>query len=358
MGSILEEIFAPRPFFDTDGVGPLNADALREARARPAFFDMSCLVYRMIYAKADDYVRRLGGDVHRISHAVASDVMCDVADACRNFACAPVLAFDSTRSIRAQAIYPEYKAGRGSSKKSANEETVLSCKNRILAFLYGVYAPGYKIQTFRVNGYESDDIIAALVLGLKQRDPVDGECAYDKSVVIVSSDHDLHQIVGDGVFFADVKTGVLCTAKEIEKHTGIGPQDVVAAKCVGGCASDNVGNVPGCGEKTVAEVLLKRTFDVSQRKAREALNSLIGEEILRRNLTLIRLPFEGDPPLPKLRLSAKVWPKPGVPENMAVTLNANGVPRSAWPSFSDITLPRPEGAIPMCSYKPNERKPT
>ena len=345
-------LFAPRPHYEDGGAGEWNAGVLRAARVRPAFFDVSCLAYRLMYAKADDYVKRCSARPERIIHAIAADVMADIADACRNFACAPVLAFDSRRSLRQQAEYAEYKGGRGMQKKTANVEAVLACKLDAITLLKQVYAPGYRVQGFCVNGYESDDIIASFVLGLKQSTGTEGaQCAYGRPVVVVSSDHDLHQIVGNGVLFADVTTGVLCDADAITKHYGIAPCDVVAAKCVGGCKSDHVGNVPSCGEVTVAEVLAKRTFEVSQRKAREALNSDAGAAILRRNMRLIRLPYEGDPPLAPMRLSARVWPSSGVPDDMAAMLDGNGVPRSSWPAFADITLPRPEGAIPMCAYK-------
>lgn len=345
MSGILEELLAPRPFYEDRGAGARNAETLKAALVRPAFFDVSCLTYRLMYAKADDYCKKCGADAERMAHMIAADVMFDIADACRNFACAPVLAFDSARRLRKEQILPTYKDGRLEQKKTREVETVLACRFEAMRLIKRVYAPGYRVQCFCVNGYESDDIIASFVLGLKQE-----PCAYDKPVVIVSSDHDLHQIVMDGVMFADVTTGVLCTAADIEKHTKIACRDVVAAKCVGGCKSDNVGNVPGCGDVTVAEFLVKRNFDVNVPKARASLNSPEGEAILRRNLKLVRLPYEGDPPMPPPLLSAKAWPKSGIPEDMAVMMDSNGVPRSAWPSFADVTLPRPVGAVPMCSY--------
>ena len=353
----LEHILAPRPLYNDGGAGEWNAGVLRAVRARPMFFDVSCIMYRIMYAKADEYVKRCGTDTGRIAHSVAADVMQDIAGACGTFACAPVLAFDSNRSLRREQVYADYKGNRGGQKKSANEEAVLLCKAEVARLLRGVYAPGYRVQGFCVHGYESDDIIASFVLGLKQNKltPEDGGpfCVspeYDKPVVIASSDHDLHQLVGDGVQFADVTTGVMCNAEQIAKHYGIAPCDVVAAKCVGGCKSDNVGNVPGCGEKTVEEFLAKRSFDVTMKRAREALASEEGQSILLRNLRLVRLPYDGTPPMPPLRLSASVWPKQGVPDDMAAMMDGNGVPRSAWPSFADITLPRAAGAVPVCAY--------
>lgn len=355
MNEALREVLADPPPFDDGGAGLRNAAALEAARVRPAIFDMSCLIYRMIYAKADDYARLSKGDDGRIAHAVAADVMCDVADACRHFACGPVCAFDSGRSYRTEQVYAAYKDAtkRGQQKKTPNQERTLGCKGEVVRLLRRVYCPSYGVQAFCVHGYESDDIIAALVLGLKQRGLME-EPTYARPVVMVTSDHDLYQVVLDGVFVADVATGVLCKAEDIEKHTKIAVRDVVAAKCVGGCASDIIPGVPGCGEKTTAEVLAKRSGDVNLRKAREALASESGAVILRRNLRLIRLPFSGEPAMPQILLSPKRWPKPGVPEDMAALMEANGVPQARWPSFADVTLPRAAGAVPVCAYKKKE----
>lgn len=348
MSTALEEILAPRPPYRDGGAGSDNAAALRASRVRPAFFDVSCLMYRLMYAKVDTYCKDCGYDEARIAHAVAADVINDIADACRNFACAPVLAFDSGTSLR-KRLYPGYKGNRGAQKRTEKQERVLGCKEEVKRLLRRVYAPGYRLQGFCVHGYEGDDIIASFVLGLKQDVSAVG-VAYDKPIVIVSSDHDVHQVVEGNVMFADVVSGVLCDAEALYKHNKIRCSDVVASKCVGGCKSDNVGNVPGCGEKTVAEFLDKRTFEVGVPKARAALNSAAGEEILRRNMKLVRLPYEGDPAMPPLRLS-NVWPKPGVPEEMAALMDGHGVPRSAWPSFADVTLPRAAGAVPVCEWK-------
>lgn len=358
MSDALREVFSDPPPFEDGGSGGRNAAALEAARVRPAIFDMSCLIYRMIYAKADDYARLSKGDDGRIAHAVAADVMCDVADACRHFACGPVCAFDSGRSYRTEQVYAGYKDAsvRGQQKKTPNQERTLSCKGEAVRLLRRVYCPSYGVQSFCVHGYESDDIMAALVLGLKQRGLLE-EPAYARPVVMVTSDHDLYQVVLEGVFVADVATGVLCKAEDIERHTKIAVSDVVAAKCVGGCKSDVIPGVPGCGEKTTAEVLLKRGTDLTgpnTGKGKRALESEAGAAILRRNLRLIRLPFVGEPAMPQILLSSKRWPKPGVPEDMAALMEANGVPQARWPSFADVTLPRAAGAVPVCAYKKKE----
>ena len=349
MNPVLQRLLGEAPPYDCGGAGVCNAEILRQSRVRPAFFDVSGLVYRLSYAKASEYVRRCGGDERRIAHAVAADVMSDVAAACRTFCCGPVMCFDSCRSLRKETVYADYKGGRGESKKTPAQEAVLECKPEIQRLLRRVYCPGYSVQGYCCHGYESDDVIASFVLGLKQHGLME-EPAYDKPVVIVSSDHDLHQVVTDDVYWADLATGVLCTADDLYKHTKIRCSDVVVAKCVGGCKSDHVKGVPGCGDVTVAEVLEKRSDDVSVPKARRMLQSEAGAEVLLRNERLIRLPFRGEPHMPAMRLTS-TWPKPGVPDEMQALMDANGVPTQDWPAFADVTLPRPVGALPVCNWQ-------
>ena len=347
MNQVLERLLGEAPIYECGTAGIDNAAVLEKTRVRPAFFDVSGLVYRLSYAKAAEYCRRCGSDDNRIAHAVAADVMSDVAAACRAFCCGPIMCFDSVRSVRKET-YADYKGGRGESKKTPSQERVLGCKTEIVRLLRRVYCPGYRVQGYCCHGFESDDIIASFVLGLKQHGIMQ-ESAYEKPVVIVSSDHDLHQVVRDNVHWADLIAGVLCTAEDLHKHTKIRCEDVVVAKCVGGCKSDNVKGVPGCGDVTVAEVLRQRNDAVSVTKARMMLQSVAGEAVLLRNEQLIRLPYRSSQ-MPVMRLTP-TWPAPGVPDAMQALMEANGVSASDWPAFADVTLPRPVGAVPVCSWQ-------
>lgn len=345
----------PEPYKD-GGAGSHNAAVLDAARVRPAFFDVSCMLYRLLYAKADWYCKKAEGyGDEKLCHLVCIDLINDVADACRQFACAPVMAFDSKHSFRKELLLPTYKEGRREQKKTASVERVLNLRHTVLKMLREVYCTAYKIQFFCVYGYESDDVIAAFVLGLKQQ-PIFGDPPYNKSVVIVTSDHDLHQLLIDGVFLADVATGILCTGEQVAKHTKIKPEDVVLAKCVGGCASDAIKGVAWCGEKTVAEVLEKRNFDVKLKRAKNSLQSEEGLATLYRNWQLIKLPFQPEgvefiEPFPSLKLSKKTWPAACVPDVIRTIAGGMGIPETSLPMFSDITLPRPIGAIPVCEWK-------
>lgn len=344
-------------FDDVEAVANENAESMNAAFVRPAFFDVSSVMYRFLYAKADEYCRMAGDSDTLLVCYVCCDIISDISDACSTLGCAPILCFDSVHSFRKEIIFPEYKSGRRSSLKTEQIERVLSLRGNVVTMLRTYFCPAMKLQYFCLWGYESDDIIAWFVRSLKEPRDVLGTCPFKESVVIVSSDHDLHQLIFDDVYLGDVSTGILCSSAMIEKHTGIHPRDVVAAKCVGGCASDAIPGVPGCGEKTVMQFLSSRNFDVKLKKARENLNSFDGERILRRNLKLIRLPLcvpELDLVVPHMRINKRVWPNKGIPDVLAKHLVDIGVREERLPYFGDVRKPKSQSVIPTCEWRKKE----
>ncbi len=343
--------------FDDSGAGAHNADVLREDKVRPAFIDTSGIVYRQIFAKAKEYCKISDNDVV-VAHAIAMDSLRDMADACRKFSSVPVLCFDSARNYRKE-WYHDYKAGRRDSEKSPEEERCIGLFREVSQLLRKVYAKVYNIQTFTLNGYESDDIIAALVLGLKQSEDsglLVQPPAYEGEVVIVSNDHDMHQLVLDRVYFADVRSGVLCSSTDILKHWKLMPEDVVPAKVIGGCASDNVKGIPQFGEKTVSQVVTARSFNaVTWVRAKQSLKDVDTIlETIECNEALVRLPYKGDregeEPIPALWLTKGMWPLAGIPDGLSSEMSDLGIPEDMWAMFGEGNRDRRMSNVPSCVY--------
>ena len=323
-------LFDSPPVRNDGGAGVFNASVLKEANVRPAFIDVSCLVYRFIYAKAKEYAKN--ADAGNIPFIIAMDVIRDVADMCGRYSCAPILCFDSSVSLR-RRIYEGYKSGRREGIKDEDVALGLSVRREAARIIRCELSPIYKIQCFMVLGYESDDIIASFVLGLK---PPAGKQPYDERVVIVSSDGDLHQLVNSGVYWADVCRGVLASPEELYRHTGMTPNEVVISKVVGGCHSDAIKGIPQCGRKTVGEILAGKSIEsVTFSKASESLHSQKAIDIAKMIMRLIRLPFEG---MPNLRLSSKMFPVVGIPENVSEIASIHGVKSTDVPYFMDYHL--------------------
>ncbi|MGI9557613.1 MAG: DNA polymerase I [Solirubrobacterales bacterium] len=102
----------------------------------------------------------------------------------------------------------------------------------------------------RVEGWEADDVIAALTAQARNR---------GMSVMVVSGDRDVYQLVGDGVRVMTTSRGVSETKiydrdGVIERY-GVPPERVPDLIGLKGDTSDNIPGVPGIGEKTAAALL-------------------------------------------------------------------------------------------------------
>ena len=97
----------------------------------------------------------------------------------------------------------------------------------------------------QASGYEADDLIAAFCNHF-----------WDEEKVIVSTDHDLFQLLdGKTVIHRPGTRAGLMTLQEFYKTYGITPTDWVTVKALAGCTSDNVPGCAGIGEYSVLAYL-------------------------------------------------------------------------------------------------------
>src|SRR4051812_10407470 len=111
-----------------------------------------------------------------------------------------------------------------------------------------VEAFGYR--NIEVQGYEADDVIAALAEQAKER---------GIPVMVVTGDRDAYQLVDDGVRIMSTSRGVTDTKVYdrdgvIERY-GIAPELIPDFIGLKGDTSDNIPGVPGIGDKTAADLL-------------------------------------------------------------------------------------------------------
>src|SRR5918994_5419582 len=107
-------------------------------------------------------------------------------------------------------------------------------------------ARAFGLPVIDVEGYEADDLIAAYAKRAREA----GE-----PVVVVSSDKDLMQLVGDGVEMWDPMKQKSIGREEVVERFGVGPELVRDALALIGDTSDNVPGVPGIGPKNAAQLL-------------------------------------------------------------------------------------------------------
>ena len=97
------------------------------------------------------------------------------------------------------------------------------------------------------EGFEADDIIATMVKNLETRE--------DVMTLIVTSDKDMMQLVGEKVKILDSMKNLLIGENEVREKFGVSPGNIIDYLALCGDASDNIPGVPGIGEKTARELV-------------------------------------------------------------------------------------------------------
>ncbi|WP_134680728.1 DNA polymerase I [Paracoccus ravus] len=169
--------------------------------------------------------------------------------------------FDHSSKTFRNDIYPLYKANRPPPPEDLRPQFPLTREA----------TRAYNIACIETEGFEADDIIAAL--SCKARDA-------GGRVTIISSDKDLMQLVGNGVEMMDPIKGKQIGPDEVFEKFGVGPDRVVDVQALAGDSVDNVPGAPGIGIKTAAqliqeygdlEALLERAAEIKQPKRRQTL---------------------------------------------------------------------------------------
>ncbi|MBW8816055.1 MAG: DNA polymerase I [Caulobacterales bacterium] len=193
--------------------------------------------------------------------------------------------FDHSESTFRNKLYDKYKAHRPPPPEDLVPQFPLV---REATRAFGV-------PCLELSGYEADDLIAAYAC--KVRD-LGGE------VVIVSSDKDLMQLVGERVSMLDTMKNVKIGIEQVAEKFGVTPDKVVDVQALCGDSVDNVPGAPGIGIKTASalineygdlDTLLARASEIKQEKRRQTLIEFADQIRLSRQLVQL----DCDTPLPE-----------------------------------------------------------
>ncbi len=193
--------------------------------------------------------------------------------------------FDKSEITFRNQLYAEYKAHR----PPAPEDLVPQFP------LVREATKAFGVPSLELAGYEADDIIAAYACHVRD---AGGE------VVIVSSDKDLMQLVGERVSMFDPMKNVRIGPPEVAEKFGVSPDKVVDVQALCGDSVDNVPGAPGIGIKTASalineygdlDTLLERAGEIKQDKRRQTLIDFADQ--IRLSRELVRLDCET--PLPE-----------------------------------------------------------
>jgi len=193
--------------------------------------------------------------------------------------------FDHSEKTFRNDLYDQYKAHRPPPPEDLVPQFAL-VRDATRAF---------GVPCIELPGYEADDVIATYACQIRDKG---GE------VVIVSSDKDLMQLVGDQVSMLDTMKGVRIGREQVIEKFGVGPERVVDVQALCGDSVDNVPGAPGIGIKTASllineygdlESLLARASEIKQEKRRETLINFADQIRLSRQLVQLTC----DAPVPE-----------------------------------------------------------
>ena len=192
--------------------------------------------------------------------------------------------FDHSEKTFRNALYADYKAHRPPAPEDLIPQFPL-VRDATRAF---------GVPSLELPGYEADDLIAAYSCAVRD---AGGE------VVIVSSDKDLMQLVGERVSMYDPMKAVRIGPAEVAEKFGVLPDKVVDVQSLCGDSVDNVPGAPGIGIKTASALILEygdldsllaRASEVKQDKRRQTLIDFADQ--IRLSRELVRL--DCNTPLP------------------------------------------------------------
>ena len=149
-----------------------------------------------------------------------------------------MVAFDIGKNFRKEK-YDFYKEGRNATPEELKMQMPIA---REILDAMG-------IKYLELAPYEADDIIGT-VSKLAEQDP-------EYNSLIISSDHDLLQLISDETEMKLLKQSgfIRYTKESFKKEYGIDPIKVIDLKSLMGDSSDNIPGVKGIGEKTALKLL-------------------------------------------------------------------------------------------------------
>ena len=190
-------------------------------------------------------------------------------------------------------LYADYKANR--------METPEDLSKQFPAILDMIRAMGFLL--LMVPDVEADDVIGTLT----QQAVAQGE-----DVLIVTSDKDMAQLVGERVALLDTMKNRRLDPAGVEEKFGVPPERIVDYLALMGDTSDNIPGVAGVGEKTAAKLIKEHGSLDGVVQAAPEIKGKLGENIraglaqlpMSRELTRIRCDVELPVTLTQLRMTA------------------------------------------------------
>lgn len=195
--------------------------------------DCSIFIFRAWYAQPSSIVNRDGHAVNAVGGFLnfVQNLLTNEEPHRMGFV------FDSgLKTSFRHMIYPAYKANRPALPEELRRQFPW-CREILTAM-------GLPVIT--IPGHEADDLIGTLA---------DRERERGQSVVLVTGDKDLTQLVGQSDVWWDPGRSAPLDARGIEKRMGVRPEQVADQLALAGDRVDNIPGIPGVGMATAARLL-------------------------------------------------------------------------------------------------------
>ena len=201
-------------------------------------FDSNSLIYRAYFALINTPLTTSKGTLVNAVFGFWSIVLRGFQDVKPDYV---IAAFDLAGPTFRHEQYTDYKATRRQMPDDLKDQFPIV---RQIIEAFGI--PIYQLQ-----GFEADDLIAALVRQAEEQ---------GVETTIVSGDLDLLQLVSDRTTLMSTRGGVQQTvyydpARVMERY-GLRPNQMIDFKALKGDTTDNIPGIPGVGEKTAAKLVI------------------------------------------------------------------------------------------------------
>ncbi|MBL6785608.1 MAG: DNA polymerase I [Rickettsiales bacterium] len=147
-----------------------------------------------------------------------------------------IILLDAGQKTFRHDIYKEYKANRPPAPEDLKPQFPLIRDT----------AEAFNLTTIEKDGYEADDLIAALSYEAE---------AMNHEVTIISSDKDLMQLIRKNVNMFDPMKNKTIGSEQVYEKFGVMPNQICDYLSLLGDSSDNIPGVKGIGAKTAATLL-------------------------------------------------------------------------------------------------------
>jgi DNA polymerase-1 len=145
------------------------------------------------------------------------------------------VAFDVKGPVFRHEVFPEYKANRPPTPEDLKAQVPYAKE----------VCESLGVPVVELSGYEADDLIATYATQAR---------AAGLEVVVVASDKDLMQLVGEGVTMLNPSKELRLDADGVASSFGVPPELVRDVLALMGDSVDNVPGVPGVGQKTALSI--------------------------------------------------------------------------------------------------------